>query len=345
LPPRPEQSLPKSLAKLWLCRPAAIVTLRTAMLHPPVPSAVVNSSAWNGHFGEIASLLSVSPPVRRREIGAHDIDRTVDLLTSGFGMHRRKRTFWERALARMAAHRTPSGYPKYGYLLECNGTPVGVALMIYSTIVVDGRPRIRCSMSSWYVQPAFRLYGGQLTSCVFRQKEVTFVNITPDPRSFPALEAMGYRRYCTGRFVAAPMLSASPAGAGVRMATTELSVGADLSAFEIQLLLDHRDYGCISVTCEAAGQRHPFVFQRRCRGLLSFAYLAYCRDVADFVRLAGPLGRFLALRGMPLVVADADGPIAGLIGRYSDGHPKYYRGPDPPRLGDLAYSERVLFGF
>jgi hypothetical protein len=42
---------------------------------------------------------------------------------------------------------------------------------------------------------------------------------------------------------------------------------------------------------------------------------------------------------------DANGPIAGLIGRYSDGAPKYVKGPDHLRLGDLAYSERVLFGF
>jgi len=290
-------------------------------------------------------MSSAPPPIRRREIGPGDIDRIVDLLTSGFRTHKRQRCFWERALARLSQHRTPLGYPKYGYLLECNGMPVGVTLMVYSTIIADGRPHIRCSMSSWYVQPAFRTYGGQLTSRIFRQKEVTFCDTTPLPSTFPVLQAMGYERYCSGRFVAVPALSASLHEIRVRMAEPDIPTGGDLSAFEIQLLLDHRDYGCTSVICSATGRRHPFVFHPRRKGLLRFAELVYCRHLEDFVNFAGPLGRFLARHGIPLVVVDADGPIAGLVGRYRAGFPKYFRGPDRPRLGDLAYSERVLFGF
>jgi hypothetical protein len=79
--------------------------------------------------------------------------------------------------------------------------------------------------------------------------------------------------------------------------------------------------------------------------VVPFAYLAYCRRLDDFVRFAGPLGRFLAKRGFPFVVLDANGPIEGLIGKYSDGAPKYFKGPDQPRLGDIAYTERVMFGY
>jgi hypothetical protein len=78
--------------------------------------------------------------------------------------------------------------------------------------------------------------------------------------------------------------------------------------------------------------------------LVRYAYLAYCRDLEDFVRFAGPLGRFLAWRGFPLVVLDSNGPIRGLVGTYSAAYPKYFKGPDQPRLGDLAYSERVVCG-
>jgi hypothetical protein len=282
--------------------------------------------------------------IRRREIWPGDFDHIVNLLASGF--RGRKHSFWERALARLSQHRTPAGYPRYGYLLECNGTPVGVTLTVYSTIVVAGQAHIRCSMSSWYVQPSFRVFGSQLTSAMFRQKEVTFVNITPDPTTFPVLEAMGYRRYCRGRFLAVPALSASVPGIRVQIAAPDICAGDDLSSFETQLLLDHQNYGCISVICSAADRRHPFVFQpHRKAGLVPFAFLVYCRDLEDFARLAGPLGRFLGLRGIPLVIADANGPVAGLVGRYCDGFPKYFRGPDQPRLGDWAYSERILFGF
>jgi hypothetical protein len=285
---------------------------------------------------------SALPAIRRREIIPDDIDGIVCLLTDGF--HVRKRSFWERALAVMSAHPTPPGYPKYGYLLECNGIPVGVTLMIYSAIVDDGRPRVRCSMSSWYVKPGLRAFAAQITAHVFQQKEVTFFNITPVRNTLPVLEARGYKQYCSGRFVALPALSAWRHGACTRRIGADLSADKDLSAFEVQLLLDHRSYGCISVTCSLGNRRYPFVFQPRRKARLPYAYLVYCRHLEDFVRLAGSLGRFLALHGTPLVVVDANGPIAGLVGRYYDGFPKYFRGPDQPRLGDLAYSEKVLFG-
>ncbi len=76
------------------------------------------------------------------------------------------------------------------------------------------------------------------------------------------------------------------------------------------------------------------------------AQLIFCRDVADFVRFAGPLGRYLLRRGIPWVILDSERADQGasriLSGRESGR--KYFRGPDKPRLGDLAYTELPLFG-
>lgn len=56
-------------------------------------------------------------------------------------------------------------------------------------------------------------------------------------------------------------------------------------------------------------------------------------------------GRYLLARGMPIVMIDANERPRGLVGLYLEGRsPKYCKGPVPPRLGDLAYSEAVLFG-
>jgi hypothetical protein len=288
------------------------------------------------------SLLS--PRIRCRQIGAPDIDRIVNVLTSGFRI--RPHGFWVRALNRLSQHPTPPGFPKYGYLLECEGTPVGVLLLIFSSVVVDGEPKIRCSVSSWYVEAAFRSYAAMLTSHALKYQQVTYFNITPDPRTLPILEAQGYRRYCDGRFLAVPALSQWSRGSRVMMVVADIDAEEDLTSYEIELLREHTEYGCMSVTCSATNRRHPFVFLPLWRkGVVPFAYLSYCRDVEEFVRFAGPLGRFLASRGIPFVVLDANGPIGGLIGRYSDGFPKYFKGPDRPRLGDIAYSERVMFGF
>ena len=42
---------------------------------------------------------------------------------------------------------------------------------------------------------------------------------------------------------------------------------------------------------------------------------------------------------------DANGPIPGLVGRFfRDKMPKYFKGQQQPRLGDLAYTEIAVLG-
>ena len=290
------------------------------------------------------SVSSLTPRINCREIGTADTDGVANLLASGF----RARTgeFWMHALKRLSEHPTPPGFPKYGYLLECKGTPVGVILLIFTSILVNRETRIRCNVSSWYVEPAFRGYAAMLVSRALRYKHVTYFNTTPAPHTLPILEAQGYIRYCTGRFVCVPALCPRSYGSRVKEVTLEICPDEDLPSSEIELLLTHANYGCMSLICSSANRRHPFVFMLKPsrRFSFSFAHLAYCRDLADFVRFAGPLGRFLARRGHPLVVLDSNGPLRGIIGRYSAAFPKYFKGPDRPRLGDLAYSEQVMFG-
>jgi len=294
----------------------------------------------------MSSLPPLPPRIHCREIGSADVDGIVNLLTTGFCNPYYTPGFWRQALKRLSEHPTPAGFPKYGYLLDCKGAPVGVILLIFSSIVVNGETRIRCSTSSLYVEPAFRGYTAMLISRALKHKHVTYFNITPAPHTLPMVEAQGYVRYCAGRFVSVPALSAWSYGSRVKAVAREICPDEDLSSSEIELLLTHANYGCISLICSSANRRHPFVFVRgRKFRWVPCAYLAYCRDLEDFVRFAGPLGRFLARRGFPLVVLDSNGPVRGLIGSYSAAFPKYFRGPDQPRLGDLAYSERVMFGF
>ena len=44
------------------------------------------------------------------------------------------------------------------------------------------------------------------------------------------------------------------------------------------------------------------------------------------------------------LLIDANGPIPGLAGKYfADKMPRFFRGPQRPRLGDLAYTEVAMF--
>lgn len=292
------------------------------------------------------SSVVVTPRVRCREIMATDLDGVTALLTAGF-QRDRDGGYWQDAIRRLSRHQTPQGLPKYGFLLENGGRPVGVLLMIASVRPVNGAMQVRCNFSSLYVMPAFRMYAPLLIKRSARFKDVTYLNITPSPHTWPMLEAQGYRRFSDGLFIAVPALSPSPADMRIYAVTSPagLSGAVDVAPFEIDLLLAHAGFGCISVICEIDGTALAFVFALRWKYGIRFAHLIYCRDHADFVRLAGPLGRYLARRGAGFVVLDATGPVRGLPGFYLPVRPKYWLGAHPPRLGDLAYTERVMFGF
>jgi hypothetical protein len=203
---------------------------------------------------------------------------------------------------------------------------------------------MRCNVSSWYVEPAFRSHASLLISQAIKYKNVTYVNISPALHTRPIVEAQGFSRYSNGQFVAVPVLSMQ--GGGAEVIDVDTRPDAHFDRWELDLLLAHKEHGCTSLWCVTSGQAHPFVFMPRlAKGVVPCAQLVYCRDVRDFVRLARPLGRYLAARGRPLVIIDSNGPIPGLVGKYVDGRaPKYFKGPDRPNFGDLAYTEAVLFG-
>ncbi len=281
--------------------------------------------------------------VRNREILDSDIDAVSGLLASGFS--RSTRGDWLNIFAGLARHQTPAGLPKYGYLLESDGAPVGAILAISSTVRTGGVSTIRCNLSSWYVSPAFRSFAHPFMSRILKNKDATYVNVSPAPNTWPIIQVQGFSRYCEGQFIAfaMPFIRSREQ---VRVVPAGALNDPHLDVFERDLLQDHAKYGCIGLWCVASAEAHPFVLRSRIvRGFVPVAQLIYCRDIGELVRFAGPIGRFLARRGMFFVMIDANGPIPGLAGVYRAGSlPKYFKGPVPPRLGDLSYTEAALFG-
>jgi hypothetical protein len=283
------------------------------------------------------------PRVRFRQIVDSDVNDVVELLTRGFAP-RRTRAFWQAAMARLAAHETP-GAPRYGYMLDDGNKAVGVVLLVSSLVPTGDGAHLRSNVSSWYVDPTFRSYASVLISQAIRHKEVTYVNLTPVLHTRPILVAQGYRCYAKGVFVATLPLHLLARAPGTRIVPADLTPRATFTSYERQVLLDHAGYGCLAFWCETEDHAYPFVFRLRSLKGIPCAQLVYCRDVADCVRFIGPLARYLILRGRPLLIVDANGPMPGLIGKYFDHTmPRYFRGPDRPRLGDLAYTEIAMFG-
>jgi len=295
-------------------------------------------------------LQSSRPPngsgaanIRVRRIDEEDLAQVADLLTRGF--QNRPRRFWLKILACLRDRPTVAGLPKYGYLLEKDRI-VGVILQIFAKFRSDETATIRCNVSSWYVEPGFRIYANLLVARALSHENVTYLNVTPSPTTFPILKAQGYSQYSKGVFVAVPALQPRGRGARVRIAKAEAHRPANVSQFEHDLLIDHAKFGCISLWCETAERAYAFVFRPKvAKRVIPSLQLVYCQELDSFVKFAAPLGRFLALQGRALVLIDSNGPIPGLIGTYVEAKmPRFFKGENRPRLGDLAYTEIAMFG-
>ena len=283
------------------------------------------------------------PNIRCRQIVNSDLNGVANFLARGF--RRRSVRYWLKALERLSSHSAPPGLPRYGYLLENDGTPVGALFLIFSTVRTGNTSTVRCNVSSWYAEPAFRVHAPLLHGKRLGLRTLPMSIFRPRHTPYAMIEALGFSRYSSGQFVAIPSLSGNAAGGNVTL-SDHIEPTVPFEPYERDLLLDHAGYGCMSLWCTTPERAYPFVFlPRLVKGLIPCAQLVYCRDVEDFVRFARPIGRFLALRGRPLVLIDSNGPIPGLVGRYFEGmSPKYFKGPEQPRLGDLAYTEAVMFG-
>jgi hypothetical protein len=284
------------------------------------------------------------PEIRCRKIDESDIAAVTELLTRGFP--NRNRQFWHHALDQLARREPPPDLPKYGYLLETDGILVGAILLICSAIRVGKTLAPRCNLSSWYVEPAFRAYAPLLVSQALRHKEVTYLNVSAAPHTWPIIEAQGFSRYSEGIFIAFPALNGLTEAADVEVFDAHAQATAGFDPFEREVLLQHAEAGCTSLWCATAEGAYPFVFRPRlAKGFVPCAQLIYCRDIADFSRFAGSIGRHLASRGRFVVIVDSNGRIPGLVGIFCGGSkPKYFKGPQRPRLGDLAYTEYAILG-
>ena len=134
-----------------------------------------------------------------REIADADIDPVINLLVRGFP---RPRRYWEVRLGRLRMRSLLPNMPRYGYLLEADGKPVGVILLISSLRRMGDRQELFSNLSGWYVEPDFRSGATQLLKRALANKQATYLNLYPAIHVRPIIEAFGFRRYSEGQFLA-----------------------------------------------------------------------------------------------------------------------------------------------
>ncbi|HJT43824.1 MAG TPA: hypothetical protein VJ750_10025 [Rhizomicrobium sp.] len=266
--------------------------------------------------------------VRCRPIAEGDLEDLAGLLTCGFA--RTNRDYWLRGFARWKSLPTIADMPRFGYVLDSEFGPVGAILLISS--MRGGR--IVCNLSSCYVQPQWQSHVNLLFSTATKHKHVTYLNTSPPPHSWRTLQAQGFMPYNFGRSI----LFALP-GRG----TVSDAIPGDLA--EAALLRDHRAMGWITLTVEKDGLVSPFVFRPACldKPHIPVLDVMFCRGAEDLTRCAPALARHFLPRGRLGFVIDGD--TQALLSHYAEGRePRYFKGPHRPRLGDLAYTEKALFG-
>lgn len=282
---------------------------------------------------------TAAPPrrgiVRCRRIVPQD-ERGLSLLLAR-GFPALSAAEWARALARIGTWHETQGLPAPGFLIEDGDVPVGVLLTIW------GPGGTRCNLSSWYLEEGYRRYGQMLVSAALRDRSVTYLNVSAERHTWPIIEAQGFRRYTAGVVAALPLLAFARRGAAATEGDPPAGVAVDPA--ERLLMEQHRAMGCVALWGIRDGRAHPFVFARRTVRRLPVAQLVYCPQDTDWRPFAGAVGRALARHGLFILLADAEGPLPGLPGRFLPGRmPKYARGPAIPRCGDLAYTETAMFG-
>jgi hypothetical protein len=288
--------------------------------------------------------MSIRTDIICRLIADNDIEQVVDCLERGFP--ERSRAYWTDGISRMSQRETIGDFPRYGYCLRTSERIVGVVLLIYSRRGAQGGA-IQCNLSSWCVDEEYRTHALALHMMAVKRKETTYLNISPAAHTRATMEALGFRRFSHGQMFFAPALSRAERDIRVCAFAADAPEAMLLSQHERQVLTEHAAWGCRALICVKDGFAYPFVFQHRkiVRGLIACPQLVYCRSLDEFVRFSGAIGRHFFFRMGPFCRVDAIAPIGGLVGRYfPKREPKYFKGPDPPGLGDLSYTELVIFG-
>ena len=149
---------------------------------------------------------------RARQIKDTDLDFLAQFFGQGLGYPEQ---YFAHILSELKNRATPDGYPKYGYALECDGTIVGAILQIFAKMPPGSVPAIRCQITSWCVEPRFRLFAALFFRKALTFKDVTFINVSARPGTKSIIDIQGFETYSHGQFVAIPLISCLiPRGGG-----------------------------------------------------------------------------------------------------------------------------------
>ena len=115
---------------------------------------------------------SQRPEVICRLIAEDDFDEVVACLRRGFP--ERPRRYWESTLEWMSRRPAIADHPRFGRALLVGRNVVGVILMTVSRDDDGADAAIRCNLSGWCVDEAYRRHAAMLYMQCIRNNELTY---------------------------------------------------------------------------------------------------------------------------------------------------------------------------
>jgi hypothetical protein len=273
---------------------ATLPQLTSTSAAPPAPAlarAMPAESATGAHYSLRSFTLADLPEVR-------------GMLLAGYCSA--KPGFWDAGIARLRAVPPMAGDPPLGVFLECDGQPVGVALLLPSRRPGKPEGALRVNASSWAILPQARGRALWMARHAMANPMATYTALTPIPSANAMLQRIGFQavsHQCVLGFTPRLCRAGGPNATlwHGREALQRLRDDPLAEALE-----DHVRLGCLVMALDDGQSLSPLVWRSQRRlTVLRTAELVYARSQAQVAAHAGALARRLLRLGFAMLAFEA----------------------------------------
>ena len=275
-----------------------------------------------------------------RPIGFQSLDEALPVLARGFPAA--PAAFWDSGLSRLRQYGAADPAARAGYLLEAEGSDVGVILTIPSTREIGGESHSVVNLSSWYIDERHRWRGPRMLQQVVSNATTLYTDLTPTEPVRAMIGRFGFRNWTEGTLIfMLPLLALKPAKSAHVFPLHKLPSDT-FPPFTRRMLDDHAALGCIAAGLWDGDNLHPLIFSRTKRARVPIARLIYAESCDLVITHLAAISRFLLREKLLLMAmnANAQDRVAGSF--FTESAPAFLKGQTTPPQCDLAYCEYVF---
>jgi acetoacetyl-CoA synthetase len=176
--------------------------------------------------------------------------------------------------------------PDLGLVLTTGNEIIGFLGTIYAWRKIRGKEGLVCNLTSWYIVPEYRGWGGALFAASVRNEHVTFTTLTPGSIARQMCEAMGFARLNSRKLALPPLLHVNTLrGPAPLISFNSDTVRRSLDDEHRRVFDDHAAYDCLQMSLNAGSEKaflvvkHRSVGSARLNGLFRTNYKLPCSEI------------------------------------------------------------------